>query len=117
MTRYSLLVSLHVASLIVWLGSGTTLVCVAMYAQRARNRAVLELSGTEHFVGCLDLNGDGSCGPGDAREQAASPVRRGDRHDRMMAAAVNLVPGRVVLPDFTDDVATGIASYTGPTSL
>jgi hypothetical protein len=45
MTRYSLLVSLHVASVIVWLGSGTTLVFVAIYAQRARNRVVLEQLG------------------------------------------------------------------------
>jgi len=45
MTRYSLLVSLHVASVIIWLGSGTTLVFVAIYAQRARNRVVLEQLG------------------------------------------------------------------------
>ena len=36
MTRYSLLVSLHVASVIVWLGSGTTLALVTVYARRAR---------------------------------------------------------------------------------
>jgi hypothetical protein len=45
MTRYSLLVSLHVASVIVWLGSGTTLVLVAIYAQRARDGVVLERLG------------------------------------------------------------------------
>jgi hypothetical protein len=42
MTRYGLLVSLHVASVIVWLGSGTTMAFVAIYAQRARNTVVLE---------------------------------------------------------------------------
>jgi hypothetical protein len=42
MTRYGLLVSLHVASVIVWLGSGTTIAFVAIYAQRARNAVVLE---------------------------------------------------------------------------
>jgi hypothetical protein len=45
MTRYSLLVSLHVASVIVWLGTGTTLVFVAMYARRARDGVVLERFG------------------------------------------------------------------------
>ena len=42
MSRYSLLVFLHVASVIAWLGSGTTLAFVAVYARRAANRAVLE---------------------------------------------------------------------------
>ena len=41
MTRYSLLVSLHVASVIVWLGCGTTLALVTIYARRARNGVVL----------------------------------------------------------------------------
>jgi hypothetical protein len=45
MTRYSLLVALHVGSVIVWLGSGTTLAFVATYAQRARNGVVLEQLG------------------------------------------------------------------------
>jgi hypothetical protein len=38
---YSLLVSLHVASVVVWLGCGTALVFVTIYAQRARNGIVL----------------------------------------------------------------------------
>ena len=37
MNRYSLLVSLHVASVIVWLGCGTTIALVTVYARRARN--------------------------------------------------------------------------------
>ena len=45
MSRYSLLVSLHVASVIVWLGAGTTLVFVTIYARRARDGAVLERLG------------------------------------------------------------------------
>src|SRR5262249_8964830 len=45
MSRYSLLVSLHVVSVIVWLGSGTTLAFVAIYAQRARTGVVLEQLG------------------------------------------------------------------------
>jgi hypothetical protein len=46
MTRYGFLVSLHVASVIVWLGSGTTIAFVAIYALRARNAAVLEQLGS-----------------------------------------------------------------------
>ena len=45
MSRYSLLVSLHVASVIVWLGSGTTLALVTVYARRARNDIVLDQLG------------------------------------------------------------------------
>ena len=45
MTRYSLLVTLHVASVVVWLGCGTTLAFVTIYAQRARNDVVLEQLG------------------------------------------------------------------------
>ena len=41
MSRYSVLVTVHVASVIVWLGCGTTLVFVKIYAQRARNGVVL----------------------------------------------------------------------------
>lgn len=41
MTRYSLLVTLHIASVIVWLGAGTTLAFVTIYAQRARDHVVL----------------------------------------------------------------------------
>jgi uncharacterized protein YbjT (DUF2867 family) len=40
MTRYGLLVTLHIASVIVWLGCGTTLALLTIYAQRARNGVV-----------------------------------------------------------------------------
>jgi hypothetical protein len=46
MSRYSLLVSLHVASVIAWLGAGTTLVFVTIYARRARDGVVLEHLGS-----------------------------------------------------------------------
>jgi hypothetical protein len=45
MTHYSLLVSLHVASVIVWLGSGTSVVVLVLYALRARDAVVLERLG------------------------------------------------------------------------
>ena len=45
MSRYSLLVFFHVGSVIVWLGSGTTLAFVALYARRTRNHVMLEQLG------------------------------------------------------------------------
>jgi hypothetical protein len=41
MSRYSLLVTLHVASVIAWLGASTTLVFVTIYARRAASDVVL----------------------------------------------------------------------------
>ena len=41
MSRYSLLVTLHVASVIVWLGASSTLVFLTIYARRARDGVVL----------------------------------------------------------------------------
>jgi hypothetical protein len=41
MSRYSLLVSLHVAGVIVWVGCGTTLALLTIYARRAPNGVVL----------------------------------------------------------------------------
>src|SRR5262245_56511034 len=45
MSRYSLLVTLHVASVIVWLGASSTLVFVTIYARRARDGVLLGLLG------------------------------------------------------------------------
>lgn len=41
MSRYSLLVTLHVASVIVWLGASTTLVFVTIYARRSPSGLIL----------------------------------------------------------------------------
>lgn len=41
MSRYELFLFLHVTSVIVWLGSGTTLALVAFYAQRAGDSELL----------------------------------------------------------------------------
>ena len=41
MSPYSLLVSLHVASVIVWLGCSTTIALITIYARRARDGYVL----------------------------------------------------------------------------
>jgi len=45
MSHYSLLVSLHVASVVVWLGAGTTLAFVTIYARRAPDTLLLEQLG------------------------------------------------------------------------
>jgi hypothetical protein len=45
MTRYDLWVFLHVASVIVWLGAGTTLSLIVLYARRARDPVLLERLG------------------------------------------------------------------------
>jgi len=43
MSRYSLLVSLHVASVILWVGCGTTLLLLTVYARRSRSVLLGEL--------------------------------------------------------------------------
>ena len=45
MNQYSVLVFLHVASVIVWLGAGTTLALLTLYALRAGDDAILERLG------------------------------------------------------------------------
>jgi hypothetical protein len=51
LTHYSILVSLHVASVVVWLGVGTTVALLTVYAGRARDDAILARIGA--FVGWL----------------------------------------------------------------
>jgi uncharacterized membrane protein len=45
MTQYDLWVFLHVTSVIVWLGSGTTLALITLYARRMRDLVFLERLG------------------------------------------------------------------------
>jgi small-conductance mechanosensitive channel len=45
MDKYSVLVFLHVASVIVWIGVGSTVALAALYAQRGRDHVVLERLG------------------------------------------------------------------------
>ena len=45
MDKYSFLVFLHVASVIVWIGVGSTVALAALYAQRGRDPIVLERLG------------------------------------------------------------------------
>ena len=88
----------------------------------------VQLSGTEHFVGCLDLNGDGTCGAADPAGTFSTTFTFTGKYD----ASGNEIHGRCNHPivsgtaafagatgviNFTDDVTTGDASYTGPISL
>jgi Predicted integral membrane protein (DUF2269) len=43
MTKYSVLVFFHVASVIIWVGTGTAVATVALYALRSRDSAILAL--------------------------------------------------------------------------
>src|SRR5713226_9622892 len=46
MSRYECLLFVHVAAVIVWLGTGTALAFIAIYAERSRERALGEQLGT-----------------------------------------------------------------------
>jgi len=46
MSRYEFLLFVHVAAVIVWLGTGTALALIAIYAERSRDRALAERLGT-----------------------------------------------------------------------
>ena len=84
----------------------------------------VELSGTEHFVGCLDLNGDERCGAGDpsgtfattftftGKFDASGNELRGRCHHPIEAGTGGFAAATGVL-NFTDDVATGRSHYTG----
>jgi hypothetical protein len=52
LTQYNVLVFFHVASVIVWLGVGTTVALIAVYAQRARDPVMLDrLAGFVSWLG------------------------------------------------------------------
>jgi uncharacterized membrane protein len=52
MTRYELLLFVHVVGVIVWLGSGTALALIALYAQRSGDRELLSrLGGLGRWLG------------------------------------------------------------------
>ena len=50
MTHYQLWVFLHVASVIVWLGAGTTLALATLYAQRATDQALDAVTGFAEWL-------------------------------------------------------------------
>jgi hypothetical protein len=89
----------------------------------------VQATGTEHFVGCLDLDGDGACGPGDPSGTLQfshqfsgkfDPVTGAEIHGRCQhpitsgtgdfAAATGVIT-------FTDDVTNGTSVYSGHIAL
>jgi hypothetical protein len=87
-----------------------------------------EATGHEHFVGCLDLGLDGSC-TGDPGGTLSFSFQFSGRYDNVTFAEIRgrchhpIVSGTGAFADasgvlhFKDDVATGIASYTGNVRL
>jgi hypothetical protein len=84
----------------------------------------LQVTGTEHFEGCLDLDGDGSCS-GDPEGTLSFSFQFSGKFDLVTFAQIQ---GRCQHPilsgnggfasasgviTFRDDVTTGIASYRG----
>lgn len=84
----------------------------------------IKVSGTEHFAGCLDRDGDGTCGGDDAEGTFSTTFTFTGKYD----ASFNELHGRCHHPiisgtggfatvsgviDFVDDVTTGCARYTG----
>jgi hypothetical protein len=51
MTHYQLWVFLHVASVIVWVGAGTTLALATLYAQRAADQPLKAVTGFADWLG------------------------------------------------------------------
>jgi hypothetical protein len=51
MTHYQLWVFLHVASVIVWVGAGTTLALATLYAQRAADQPLEAVTGFADWLG------------------------------------------------------------------
>jgi hypothetical protein len=94
----------------------------------AQPSGTIQASGTEHFVGCLDLGGDGTCGVGDPAGTFSTTFTFTAKYD----AAGNEIHGRCHHPiisgtggfagvtgviEFTDDVTTGTSDYTGTIGL
>jgi hypothetical protein len=83
-----------------------------------------QATGHEHFVGCLDLGGDGSC-VGDPTGSLSFSFQFSGKYDTVTFAEIMgrchhpVVSGTGGFEDatgvinFKDDVATGIAAYTG----
>jgi hypothetical protein len=86
-------------------------------------------TGTEHFVGCLDLNGDGTCGADDPSGTLSFTYQVSIKFDVVTGAEIH---GRCQHPivsgtgdfagatgviTFNDDVASGTAPYKGHISL
>ena len=96
----------------------------------AHASGTFQATGAEHFVGCLDRSGDGSCSAGDpsgtlwfrfvftAKYDAATFTQEihGRCHHPVVAGSGGFAGAKGQI-SFTDDVATGAAPYWGPLSV
>ncbi len=84
-------------------------------------------SGTEHFVGCLDVGGDGTCGADPTGTfdttytfTAKYDVSGAEIHGRCshpIVSGTGGFEGVSGIVEFTDDVTTGVSYYTGVVKL
>jgi hypothetical protein len=91
---------------------------------REHPSGVVQITGTEHFVGCLDRAGDASC-VGDPTGTLSFSFQFSGRFDLVTSAEIRgrcqhlVVAGTGGFADaggvvtFKDDVSTGIATYSG----
>jgi hypothetical protein len=89
----------------------------------------VQATGTEHFVGCLDLNGDQSCDSGDPQGTLSltfqfsgkfDPVTGAEIHGRCQHPIVSGTgdfAGASGVINFKDDVTNGTSLYTGHVAL
>lgn len=89
---------------------------------------VLDATGSEHFVGCLDVRGNGSCEPSDRTgtlalkytflaqyDGAGNEIWGGCQHK--IVSGTGGFAGTAGRIDFQDNVANGTSSYVGFLSL
>lgn len=88
-----------------------------------------QATGTEHFVGCLDLDGDHACGGGDPRGTLyfsmtftgkLDPVTLAEIHGRChhpIISGTDEFAGATGVLDFKDDVTNGTSPYRGHVTL
>lgn len=89
----------------------------------------IQATGTEHFVGCLDLNGDGTCDPGEPSGTLMftfqftgkfAPVTIAEIHGRCqhpIVSGTDGFAGASGVITFKDDVVTGTSNYKGHVTL
>ena len=87
----------------------------------------LQATGREHFVGCVDLNGDHVCGGGDPRGMLTFTYTFTGKFDTLaeihgrchhvVVAGTGAFAGASGVISFHDDVATGTAPYRGHVTL
>jgi hypothetical protein len=89
----------------------------------------VQARGQEHFVGCVDLNGDHVCGAGDpqgtlmftyiftGKEDTVTFAEIHGRCQHPVVAGTGAFAGASGVISFHDDVATGTSPYRGHVTL